>query len=187
MPLFSSRLVTQHSAPAAARMGEKPGEIPIVLIAYHFARLWANGNVEHPGSSARQQDAEACSRRPGDRQPRGCFAIHQEHEVRRRWRTTPRGDASSGVGFFPNPVPYSHLNYLPYNGGFYFPGEVSGTSAIGIMFRPRVARNVYGCVDPVPGSSPRRWETYLYYTDCNWATQGKGCGFGVSRLIITQQ
>jgi hypothetical protein len=93
---------------------------------------------------------------------------------------------SSGVGFFPDPVPYSNPNYLPYNGGFYFPGPLSGTNPT-IMFQPRVARNLYGYIEPVPGSSPRRWETYLYYTDCNWATDGKGCGFGVSLLTITQQ
>jgi len=92
---------------------------------------------------------------------------------------------SSGIGFYPDPIPFSNPNYLPYNGGFYFPGVLS--NATGIMYYPRVARNLYGYIDPVPGSSPRRWETYLYYTDCNWQAQGKGCGFGVGRLPITQQ
>src|SRR5262249_43989995 len=51
----------------------------------------------------------------------------------------------------------------------------------------KVARSVYGYIDPVPGSSPRTWQTYLYYSDCNWDTRGKGCGFGVSLLTFTQQ
>jgi hypothetical protein len=55
------------------------------------------------------------------------------------------------------------------------------------MYHPRIARNVCGYVDPDPGSSPRTWRTYLYYTDCDWTTQGKGCGLGVSELTITQQ
>lgn len=95
------------------------------------------------------------------------------------------GGLSYGAGFFPDPVPYANGTYLPYNGGFYFPGYLEGTggSVSGSMSSPRVARNPYGYVDAVPGSYPRAWQTYLYYVDCTT----KGCGFGVSSLTITQQ
>lgn len=92
--------------------------------------------------------------------------------------------ASYGVGFFPDPVPYANPYYLSYNGGFYFPGYLEATSgAGGPMGSPRVARNPYGYIDAVPGSYPRTWQTYIYYTD---STNIRG-GFGVSTLTITQQ
>ncbi|HMD71228.1 MAG TPA: hypothetical protein VKF41_07785 [Bryobacteraceae bacterium] len=90
--------------------------------------------------------------------------------------------SSYGAAFFPDPVPYMNGIYLPYNGGFYFPGPLE--SASGVMSSPRVARNPYGYLDAVPGSYPRTWQTYLYYVDC---TSNKGCGLGVSSLTITQQ
>jgi hypothetical protein len=73
---------------------------------------------------------------------------------------------SYGVGFFPDPVPFDNPNFLAYDGGFYFPGYLEATTgAGGAMGSPRVARNPYGYLDPVPGSSPLTWLTYIYYTD----------------------
>jgi hypothetical protein len=90
---------------------------------------------------------------------------------------------SYGVGFFPDPVPLVYPTYLTYNGGFYFDGPLEGTNGVwGQMSSPRVARNIYGYLDPVPNSSPRTWQTYLYYYD-----QGIRGGFAVSQLTITQQ
>src|SRR5262249_19891516 len=34
----------------------------------------------------------------------------------------------------------------------------------GSGFRPRLARNPYGFLDPEPGSEPKQWRTFLYYT-----------------------
>ena len=93
-------------------------------------------------------------------------------------------EATYGVGFFPDPVPYANPIYLPYNGGFYFGGYLEGVNGTtGRMSSPRVARNPYGYLDPVPGSNPRRWETYIYYSD---QPNVRG-GFGASLLTITQQ
>jgi hypothetical protein len=97
-----------------------------------------------------------------------------------------------GVTFYPDVVPYADPSYLTYNGGLYFEGYVDGTNGgSGLMSSPKIARNPYGYVDPVPGSSPLTWRTYLYYRDCpsppsKWVDH-LGCGLGVSLLTVTQQ
>jgi hypothetical protein len=78
---------------------------------------------------------------------------------------------------------------------------VTGSGAVttgGSGFRPRVARNPYGFLDPEPGSEPKRWRTFLYYTvspinnydaeTCNGYTASKTTvqTLGVSELVITE-
>jgi hypothetical protein len=68
----------------------------------------------------------------------------------------------------------------------------------GSGFRPRVARNPYGFLDPEPGSAPKQWRTFLYYTvspinnldveTCNGYTASKTTlqTLGVSEVVITE-
>ena len=86
------------------------------------------------------------------------------------------------MGFYPDPIP----NNRTPSGGVYILGVLESTTMSGStarMHSPRIARNPYGYLDPVPGSSPRTWQTYLYYNDQNL----KGGRFAVSQLTITQQ
>jgi len=78
---------------------------------------------------------------------------------------------------------------------------VTGSGAVttgGSGFRPRLARNPYGFLDPDPGSEPKRWRTFLYYTvspinnndaeTCNGYTASKTTlqTLGVSEMVITE-
>ena len=75
----------------------------------------------------------------------------------------------------------------------------SGDATVGGSgFRPRVARNPYGFLDPEPGSEPKQWRTFLYYTvspinnnpaeTCNGYTASKITlqSLGVSEVVITE-
>jgi hypothetical protein len=75
----------------------------------------------------------------------------------------------------------------------------SGAATVGGSgFRPRLARNPYGFLDPEPGSEPKQWRTFLYYTvspinnndaeTCNGYTASKITlqSVGVSEVVITE-
>lgn len=76
--------------------------------------------------------------------------------------------------------------------------ESGGVTTGGSGFRPRVARNPYGFLDPEPGSDPKEWHTFLYYTvspinnndaeTCNGYTASKTSvqSLGVSEVVITE-
>ena len=74
--------------------------------------------------------------------------------------------------------------------------ETTGTNNNG--FRPRFARNQYGYLDPVAGSNPRQWQTYVYYTssligadsdsECDYTKYATvPVAVGVSQVTITEQ
>jgi hypothetical protein len=68
----------------------------------------------------------------------------------------------------------------------------------GSGFRPRVARNRFGFLDPEPASEPKQWRTFLYYTitpinnsqseTCGGYTASKTTtqSLGVSEVVITE-
>jgi hypothetical protein len=76
--------------------------------------------------------------------------------------------------------------------------ENGAVTAGGSGFRPRLARNPYGFLDPEPGSEPKQWRTFLYYTvspinnidaeTCNGYTASKTTvqKLGVSEVVITE-
>ena len=76
--------------------------------------------------------------------------------------------------------------------------ETGDATVGGSGFRPRVARNPYGFLDPEPGSEPKQWRTFLYYTvspinnnpaeTCNGYTASKTTvqSLGVSEVVITE-
>lgn len=111
----------------------------------------------------------------------------------------------TGLGFYNAPYLYANGLYYQltpiatYNAN---PGysdvviETSGPNNSG--FRPRFARNQYGYIDPVPGSNPRQWQTYVYYTSsqlglnsdtgCDYTQYNKvNATIGVSLVTITEQ
>jgi hypothetical protein len=74
-------------------------------------------------------------------------------------------------------------------GGLFFPGaleSVANDSQGPRMFRPRLARNEYGYIDPAPDvpGLPRTWQSYLYYND---ATVGSAEKCGYSRWFSSDQ
>ena len=87
------------------------------------------------------------------------------------------------IGFFPDPIPFGPYGNRSPQGGLYFPGYLEPWAPT--MLAPRIARNPYGYLDPVPGSSPLTWQTYFYYNDTR--VKGAGSRFSVSSLTITQQ
>lgn len=110
-----------------------------------------------------------------------------------------------GLGFYNAPYPYAngtYYNYSPitiYNSNPGYSSVVIETSGVNNSgFRPRFARNQYGYIDPVPGSNPRQWTTYVYYTS-NQVGQNSdtGCNYttwttvdsivGVTLVTITEQ
>ena len=76
--------------------------------------------------------------------------------------------------------------------------ESGAVATGGSGFRPRLARNPYGFLDPEPGSEPKQWRTFLYYTvspinnndaeTCNGYTASKTTiqTLGVSEVVITE-
>ena len=79
----------------------------------------------------------------------------------------------SYAGYWPDPYPYNGET-----GAYRRPRRPQGplpvaietiteTGAVtvgGTGFRPRLARNPYGFLDPEPDSDPKQWRTFLYYT-----------------------
>jgi hypothetical protein len=77
------------------------------------------------------------------------------------------------AGYWPDPYPYNGQT-----GAYRHPRrpqgplpvaietitESGGVTVGGSGFRPRLARNPYGFLDPEPGSDPKQWHTFLYYT-----------------------
>jgi hypothetical protein len=102
----------------------------------------------------------------------------------------PDGSHQDGaaLGFFPDLIPYAPSGNRNPSGGVYIPGNLESTTMAGSAPRahtPRIARNAFGYLDPVPGSSPLTWQTYVYYND--GPIKGWGARFAVSSLTITQQ
>jgi hypothetical protein len=76
--------------------------------------------------------------------------------------------------------------------------ESGAVTVGGSGFRPRLARNPNGFLDPEPGSEPKQWRTFLYYTvspinntdaeTCNGYTASKTTvqKLGVSEVVITE-
>lgn len=75
----------------------------------------------------------------------------------------------------------------------------SGAAAVnGSGFRPRLARNPFGFLDPEPGTEPKQWRTFLYYTvspinnssseTCGGYTASKTTSqsLGVTEVVITE-
>jgi len=126
--------------------------------------------------------------------------------------TTGNPQYAYGIGFYPDLVPFispgTYLQYYPcLEPGYCNPGTpgqgvgdtypnpvdlivntaaylVTGTGA-GSASSPRVARNQFGYLDPVPGSSPLTWNSYLYYTVVT--NNNLDQGFYAMQLTITQQ
>lgn len=105
-----------------------------------------------------------------------------------------------GIGINPDPYPYSVAT------GNRSPTPATGITQTGLlssvgtsMFRPRVARDSSGFIDPSSSASTyRTWTTFVYYTpgaininaNCNndykevWKTNNQN--FGVSEVVITE-
>jgi hypothetical protein len=76
--------------------------------------------------------------------------------------------------------------------------ESGAATSGGSGFRPRLARNPYGFLDPEPGSEPKQWRTFLYYTispinnipteTCTGYTSSKTAlqSLGVTEVVITE-
>jgi hypothetical protein len=97
-----------------------------------------------------------------------------------------RGVTGRGVGF------WGSTTLAPYPGGTVSPYTfVDGTypsSYPGTIDGPRFARNVYGYLDPIPSSSPKTWQSYIYYGITTYGTyDGPPSAFGVSQVTITEQ
>ncbi|MBI2687331.1 MAG: hypothetical protein HYX27_13515 [Acidobacteria bacterium] len=105
-----------------------------------------------------------------------------------------------GIGINPDPYPYGsgtgYRSPIPAT-GIIQSGTVNVISTS--MFRPRMARNSQGFLDPDnPSSNPRTWTTYVYYTpgaintgsNCSdnyhqvWKSTSQN--FGVSEVVITE-
>jgi hypothetical protein len=111
------------------------------------------------------------------------------------------------VGYWPDPYPFNGQTGT-YRRSRRAKGPLpvaietiteSGDAAVGGSgFRPRVARNPYGFLDPEPESEPKQWRTFLYYTvspinnsqveTCNGYTASKITvqSLGVSEVVITE-
>lgn len=111
------------------------------------------------------------------------------------------------AGYWPDPYPFNgqtgvYRRPARPQGPLPVPIETvteSGAATVGGSgFRPRVARNPYGFLDPEPGSEPKQWRTFLYYTvspinnkdaeTCNGYTASKTTvqRLGVSEVVITE-
>jgi hypothetical protein len=76
--------------------------------------------------------------------------------------------------------------------------ETGAATVGGSGFRPRLARNAYGFLDPEPASEPKQWRTFLYYTispvnnseveTCTGYTASKTVtqSLGVTEVVITE-
>ena len=111
------------------------------------------------------------------------------------------------VGYWPDPYPFngqtgtyrrSRRARGPLPVSIETVTESGDVATGGSGFRPRVARNPYGFLDPEPGSEPKQWRTFLYYTvspinnnpaeTCNGYTASKITtqSLGVSEVVITE-
>jgi hypothetical protein len=113
----------------------------------------------------------------------------------------------SYAGYWPDPYPYngqtgSYRRARRPQGPLPVAIEtITETGAVtvgGSGFRPRLARNPYGFLDPEPDSDPKQWRTFLYYTispinnnsseTCNGYTASKTISqsIGVTEVVITE-
>jgi len=115
------------------------------------------------------------------------------------------------AGYWPDPYPFNgqtgaYRRTRRAQGPLPVPIETvtenGGVTVGGSGFRPRVARNPYGFLDPEqqsdPESEPKQWRTFLYYTvtpinnleseTCNGYTAAKTVlqSLGVSEVVITE-
>src|SRR5262249_32317702 len=111
------------------------------------------------------------------------------------------------AGYWPDPYPFNgHTETYRRSRAPRGPLPVAvetvteaGTVAVGGSgFRPRVARNPYGFLDPEPLIEPKQWRTFLYYTaspinnsqseTCGGYTASKTASqsLGVSEVVITE-
>ena len=111
------------------------------------------------------------------------------------------------AGYWPDPFPFNgqtgtYRRVRRPQGPLPVPVEtITETGEItvgGSGFRPRMARNPYGFLDPEPGSEPKQWRTFLYYTispinnnpaeTCTGYTASKTTqqSLGVSEVVITE-
>jgi hypothetical protein len=111
------------------------------------------------------------------------------------------------VGYWPDPYPYNGQTGVyrrtrrpkgPLPAAIETITDSGSVIAGGSGFRPRVARNPYGFLDPEPGSEPKQWRTFVYYTvslinnkdseTCSGYTASKTTvqKLGVSEVVITE-
>jgi hypothetical protein len=111
------------------------------------------------------------------------------------------------VGYWPDPYPFngqtgtyrrSRRAKGPLPVAIETVTESGDVTNGGSGFRPRLARNPYGFLDPEAGSEPKQWRTFLYYTvspinnnpaeTCNGYTASKTTSqsVGVSEVVITE-
>jgi hypothetical protein len=111
------------------------------------------------------------------------------------------------AGYWPDPYPYNGQTETyrrsrrpkgPLPVAIETITENGAVTIGGSGFRPRLARNPYGFLDPEPGSEPKQWRTFLYYTvtpinnsdneTCNGYTASKTTvqSLGVSEVVITE-
>jgi hypothetical protein len=111
------------------------------------------------------------------------------------------------AGYWPDPYPFNGQTGMyrrsrrpkgPLRVAIETVTESGAVTTGGSGFRPRVSRNPYGFLDPEPGSEPKQWRTFLYYTvslinnedaeTCNGYTASKTTiqKLGVSEVVITE-
>jgi hypothetical protein len=111
------------------------------------------------------------------------------------------------AGYWPDPYPFNGQTGVyrrsgspkgPLAAAIETVSETGAATVGGSGFRPRVARNPYGFLDPEPGSDPKQWRTFLYYTitpinnsqseTCGGYTASKTTSqsLGVSEVVITE-
>jgi hypothetical protein len=111
------------------------------------------------------------------------------------------------AGYWPDPYPYngetgayrrSRRPQGPMPVAIETITESGAVTVGGSGFRPRLARNPYGFLDPEPDSDPKQWRTFLYYTvspinnnsseTCNGYTASKTTSqsIGVTEVVITE-
>ncbi|HZT30728.1 MAG TPA: hypothetical protein VFA33_12640 [Bryobacteraceae bacterium] len=93
-----------------------------------------------------------------------------------------------GIGLYNDLTPASGRP-VPPAPGMFFPGSLESVANDDNgprMFRPRLARNEYGYIVPVPDvpGLPRIWRSYLYYNDAQVGSKGE-CGY--SRWFSSSQ
>jgi hypothetical protein len=111
------------------------------------------------------------------------------------------------AGYWPDPYPFNgqtgryrrpRLPVGPLPVAIETVTDSGSVTVGGSGFRPRLARNPYGFLDPEPGSKPKQWRTFLYYTvspinnkdsdACTGSTASKTTvqRLGVSEVVITE-
>lgn len=84
-----------------------------------------------------------------------------------------RWQYATGMAFYDEPA--SGHQWPPPPPGAFFQGpleSVTNDARGPRMYHPRLARNIYGYLDPIPGSSPRTWSSFLYYNDAQISDDG---------------